>query len=675
MPTKEYSSMQRRLSHIPVCLAAWGLGACLTISAASRPEYAWQLIGYLADLFNGDVWVAMPALLWLLTATAGLGLLVLRPMACYALYTAYLYSLFSFGHELPLFPITLIISTWFHSPDASDTWTADAFNGLFVAAALAVHVVLSKRTIPRPTTPRADHRLLIVSSAVLLFLQIAGIAIFTDWGQRCIQLLGLPHTTTLYLILLGVPTFLCAIRGLAVAILRIRRRGRANHASLPTADGEAFNPLRDGIVAGNAASPYRFSLGFLFWCIAGVSCLLAIATAIWRNAHDSNRYGARFAASIRFADRIVVRDGGYNCCASVDNDRILFEVTDEEELREVQHELVLEPGRPGFQCMCCGYPGIDWYRGDRQLALTSIQHDEAIRWRGFPGDVALTPSASAWLVGWLKRHGVTTEVEPDPVRAAREARQILSEHVSTDFALALVEPETNDLSSSYTQRIEDKYLRIRAAFTTEQELYATLFRTLGCLTMRWDAWYEPDQGAAFDFLTRAPGEELDRAVQRAALTQDTHERRGAARIIFSQYFMLNCGKSRQQIIDWMTSLAMEAFADPVPANRRLVVRRMAEYGIVDFELLELAARDPDATVRRAAMKALASDASSDSLAILVRIVQGEIIPFAHAADFVDYTDGATEQLHIPEMAESDDARSDRQIAQESLHAIYLRRAQ
>jgi hypothetical protein len=675
MPTEELMSMQCRLSHIPVCLAAWGLGACLIVSAASRPEYAWQLIGYLADLFNGDAWVAMPALLWLLTATAGLGLLVLRPMACYALYAAYLYSLLPFGRELLLFPITLVVSDWFHSPDASDTWTADALNGLFVAAALAVHVVLSKRTIPRPTTPRADHRVLIVNSAVLLLLQIAGITIITDWGQRFIRLLGLPHPTKLYLILLGVPIFLCAIRGLTVAIVRIRRRGRAHHVSLPTADGEAFNPLPDGIVAGNAASSYRFSLGFLFWCIACVSCPLAIATAIWRNAHDPNRYYARFAASIRFADRIVVRDGGFNCCASVDEDRILFEVTDEAELREVQHKLELEPGRPDSQCMCCGYPGIDWYRGGRRLALTSMHHDEAIRWIGFPGDVALTPSARAWLIGWLKRHGVTTEVEPIPVRVTREARQLLGEQVSADFALALAEPKTNDTSSNYTQRTEAKYLRIRAAFTAEQELYATLFRTLGCLTMRWDAWYEPEQGVAFDFLTRAPGEELDRAVQRAALSQDAHERRGAARIIFSQYFMLNYGKSRQQITNWMTSLAMVAFSDPVPANRRLVVRRMAEYGIVDFQLLELAARDPDATVRRAAMETLASDGSSSSVAILAQIVKGEVTPSAHTDDFVDYTEGATEQLHIPEMAESDDARSDRQIAQESLRAIYLRRTQ
>lgn len=665
--------MQLRLSRISVYLAAWGLGACLIVSATLRPEYARQLIGYLADLFNGDAWIAMQALTWLLTAIAGIGLLALRPAACYALYAAYLYSLLSGGRGLPLFPITLVTSTWFNSPDASDNWMADLLNGLFVAAILAVHVVLSKRIIPRPTTPRADHRLLIISSVVLLFLQIAGIAIFTDWGNRLIPLPRLYRSTTQYLILSGVPIFLYAIRCLIVAILRIRRRRRADHALPPVTDGETSHSLCDAPSDRNAAHSYRFSLGLLFWCTACVSCLLAIATAMWRNAHDPNRYCARFAAAIQFADRIVVRDGGFNCCASVDEDRILFEVTAEEELREVQHQLKLEPGRPDSSCMCCGYPGIDWYRGGRRLALTSIQHDEAIRWIGFPGDFALTPSAKAWLASWLKRHGVTTKVEPIPVRVTREARQLLSEQVSAEFTLALVEPESSKASSNYTQRIEDKHLRIRAAFASEQDLYAALFRTLGCLTMRWDAWYEPEQGAAFDFLTRAPGEELDRAVQRAALSQNVPERRGAARIIFSQFFMLSYGKSRQQITDWMKCLAMEAFADPLPANRRLVVRRMAEYGIVDFPLLELAAGDPDATVRRAAMEALASDASSSSVAILARIVKGEINPSGLVTDFADYSEGATEQLHIPEMAEIEEAGDDQQFAQDSLRAIYVRR--
>lgn len=409
--TKEFLAMQLRLSRISAYLVAWGLGACLIVSVASRPEYARQLIGYLADLFSGDAWIAMQALTWLLTAIAGIGLLALRPAACYPLYAAYLYSLLPGGRGLPIFPITLITSTWFSSPEASDTWTADALNGLFVAATLAVHVALSKRNIPRPTTPRADHWLLVVSSAALLFLQIAGIAVFTDWGNRLIPLPRLYRSTTQYLILSGVPIFLCAIRCLIVAILRIRRRRRADQALSPVPGGETFHSLCDAPTDGNAAHSYRFSLGYLFRCIACVSCLLAIATAIWRNAHDPNRYGARFAASIQFADRIVVRDGGFNCCASVDADRILFEVTDEEELREVQHQLTLEPGRPDSSCMCCGYPGIDWYRGGRRLALTSIQHDEAIRWIGFPGDFALTPSAKAWLTGWLKRHGVTTEVE------------------------------------------------------------------------------------------------------------------------------------------------------------------------------------------------------------------------------------------------------------------------
>jgi hypothetical protein len=57
--------------------------------------------------------------------------------------------------------------------------------------------------------------------------------------------------------------------------------------------------------------------------------------------------------------------------------------------------------------MCCGYPAIDWYKGDYRLALTSVQHGGAIRWRDFPGDASLTKESSEWLIDWFLEHGIT----------------------------------------------------------------------------------------------------------------------------------------------------------------------------------------------------------------------------------------------------------------------------
>lgn len=63
-------------------------------------------------------------------------------------------------------------------------------------------------------------------------------------------------------------------------------------------------------------------------------------------------------------------------------------------------------------CACCGFPGIDFYVGNERVALTAVQHGQAIRWKECPGDIRLTRDAKQWLVEWLVRHEVAqTEIE------------------------------------------------------------------------------------------------------------------------------------------------------------------------------------------------------------------------------------------------------------------------
>lgn len=50
-----------------------------------------------------------------------------------------------------------------------------------------------------------------------------------------------------------------------------------------------------------------------------------------------------------------------------------------------------------------------------RVALTSIHHGDALRWKGFPGDATLTPESSRALALWLRDHGI-----PDQ-RAASES--------------------------------------------------------------------------------------------------------------------------------------------------------------------------------------------------------------------------------------------------------------
>jgi hypothetical protein len=170
------------------------------------------------------------------------------------------------------------------------------------------------------------------------------------------------------------------------------------------------------------------------WWIAAVAVVLAAVVslvAFWGKdglrtlvRHSPYRYDDSFHRTVARADRIVVRTGGFDCCGSVKNDSILFSVTDPKMVAEVAAHIRFEPvtiaNSFDESCLCCGYPGIDWYRGTERIALTAMQHGRGIRWKGFTtarflglamgyGDLPLSRESRDWLKNWLEAHGVSTK--------------------------------------------------------------------------------------------------------------------------------------------------------------------------------------------------------------------------------------------------------------------------
>jgi tetratricopeptide (TPR) repeat protein len=135
-----------------------------------------------------------------------------------------------------------------------------------------------------------------------------------------------------------------------------------------------------------------------------LSLLVAVALVILWEVTGYRKI-ATFRDSIATADRIVVRDGGFNCCGPVDDEVILFEVTDPSEIEAVVTNLTFAGSQS--PCNCCGFPGIDWYRGEERVALTAIQHGKAVRWGG--SDLRLSETSRQWLTHWLVGHGVKEE--------------------------------------------------------------------------------------------------------------------------------------------------------------------------------------------------------------------------------------------------------------------------
>ena len=399
---------------------ARGIGICLIVSAFLRPDLPVMATDYLADLFQGTPWSAADALVWLLIVLAGVGLMALHRGACFLVYIAFTYSFVPWGPEFWVFPVTPFAKALLGGQAVANRVALDLLNGLFVLAVLGVHVTLAKASTVQVMRPVRLAILSGMAASIALSATALTIAVVRDavprsiqpilrWFGRMIPNNVEPITIIAYVVLLAVPLAIWGIPSFVVACVRLWRARRMRVQLQKDGEDTVCGGGEAAASSDGTAPTSRFRLTPILAGVVVVGVLIAISVSMWRNVTNPNRYQRRFDSMTAWADRIVVRDGGFNCCAPVDHQKILFEVTDAEDIAELQKHIQLVPGTPGGGCLCCGYPGIDWYRGSQRLALTSVQHGHAIRWKGFPGDAHLTEESRKALCDWLKRHGMSDE--------------------------------------------------------------------------------------------------------------------------------------------------------------------------------------------------------------------------------------------------------------------------
>lgn len=67
-------------------------------------------------------------------------------------------------------------------------------------------------------------------------------------------------------------------------------------------------------------------------------------------------YDGQLHRVIKDADKIVVRDGGFNCChPNVDKQEILLEITEPKEIRRLFNGLQFKRKQHSIGCLCCGW--------------------------------------------------------------------------------------------------------------------------------------------------------------------------------------------------------------------------------------------------------------------------------------------------------------------------------
>ncbi len=140
----------------------------------------------------------------------------------------------------------------------------------------------------------------------------------------------------------------------------------------------------------------------------GLAALLVILTVVSAGCgrHPTWQYDGKLHNVIAKADRMAVIDGGFDCYGRDTKAKTLFEISGPDNLRQFAERLEFEKGQTLATCPCNGYPRLDWYQGKDRIATVSVQHGQAIRWRGFGADAKLTSQSSRWLVQWLTDHGV-----------------------------------------------------------------------------------------------------------------------------------------------------------------------------------------------------------------------------------------------------------------------------
>jgi hypothetical protein len=145
----------------------------------------------------------------------------------------------------------------------------------------------------------------------------------------------------------------------------------------------------------------------MFRCLATMLAVVVLLTSgCGCRRRPAWTYDGKLHAAVANADRIAVIDAGFDCYGRDSKAKTLFELSNPDEVRQFAEHLEFQKSQSFAACPCNGYPRIDWYRGKDRIATASIQHGQAIRWKGFQGDAKLTSKSSQWLLQWLADRGV-----------------------------------------------------------------------------------------------------------------------------------------------------------------------------------------------------------------------------------------------------------------------------
>ncbi len=335
--------------------------------------------------------------------------------------------------------------------------------------------------------------------------------------------------------------------------------------------------------------------------------------------HISHRWNTALHAALEDVTRFRIREGGL--CHRRGGEKVLFETKDPAIIRKFAALLDVDEEKSGDQCMCCGEPSMEFYRGSELKIEIGFHHGSALRWNGWPGDGRLRPEAADALIRLMAAHGAT-----GPQKAEEAAvEQAKAQERKLQRALAGMTPE---VVAAYRKGKDEFKAALEKAMQDPAARAEALLRMLGTSTDSWwtQEWIEQ---VAEALLTELDEKSLKAVVESALLGTDRVLRRGAGRfwIVGDGAFTKWNPPADSPVRAAVVAALQEARYYPhrQEALRRLESWRDGLRGEVVDARLAAGLRDPEAGVRRQALLTAGKLKHSASAGHLMDILGGKVV--------------------------------------------------
>jgi len=339
--------------------------------------------------------------------------------------------------------------------------------------------------------------------------------------------------------------------------------------------------VRRAIEKGRAEALIRFpQVGALVtglgrWGIRLAAVILVVSVA--RAGDEPVHWNEAFREAVAPADRLVLEGvdfepGGFGTWHE------LSAVRERRALEEITSRIHVAEDDPlnGKSCCCDGTVRLVFLRGEQRLAVFSVHHGRALRWRApvgpWTGDGRLTRESAVWVSEWIAAHG-----DPDPLAELRAdlARDDSSEARWKRYAELLPASAWAALRSDTSREPASRILLDLDAEPAAR--LARWLRLFGCHEDDWALDLGIDQALEL-LLIETPDSSWSALL--LALPEDADLRRGVARALFavSQVREGLTAAHHEAVMGVLPVLAPIGLTQPRIENRRLTMAGLVRCG-------------------------------------------------------------------------------------------------